>query len=247
LLLDLRLHELYEQVDRFVIIEANITHQSKRKKQNFDISNFKKFKKKIQYFFIEDIKPTENSWSIENQQRNKINLGLSNLSQDDYVMISDLDEIPNSKKLQQIKKNKYSVFLQKFYYYKFNLINNIEPNWFGTKACKLKYLPSPQKLRQLKIYPWWRLDKKFIKVINDGGWHFSYLMNEEAIAQKIMAFAHKEYNKEIFTDTTLIKKKIDNKKDLFDRNFTFSKMKLDQTFPEFLLKNKELYKTFIED
>ena len=121
-----------------------------------------------------------NSWEKENFQRNLIMEGINKAQPDDYILISDLDEIPNPKKLQNIYKHKYSVFNQSVFYYKFNLKNISETNWYGTRCCKKKYLISPQKLRNEKIknYPFWRLDKIYKKkfnIIEDGGWHFTYI------------------------------------------------------------------------
>ena len=178
LILDLRLNYLNNYIDYFIIVESTYTHSGQPRKLLFDINNFSKFKDKIKYIVLQnepqnleevydyDNEDTVNSKLIlnavkrENLQRNTIQKGLDQASQSDFVLISDVDEIPNLKNLNFEKINKkIVVFNQKYYYYKFNLkLSNVE--WFGTKGCLKKYLISPQWLRNIKgrAYPWWRFD-----------------------------------------------------------------------------------------
>ena len=125
--LDLRLNILHESVDFFVIVESTTDHQGNEKKLNFDINKFKKFQKKIIYVVVEDTLETikkphigQNSL-VERHQRNCINRGLKNCSDNDLVIISDVDEIPNLNKINLFnKKNRYAVFSQKKFDYKLN-------------------------------------------------------------------------------------------------------------------------------
>ena len=80
------------------------------------------------------------------------------------------------------------------FYYKFNLHNITEPNWIGTRVCKKKYLKSPQWIRNQKIkkYQVWRI-KKYIQkfqwnIIEDGGWHFSFVMSNNGYKEKNRIF-----------------------------------------------------------
>ena len=102
-------------------------------------------------------------------------------------MISDIDEIPNFSAIKNLTNNKYSVFKQKMFYYKINLLNKTEPFWFGSKICKKKYLKSPQWLRSQKIkkYTFWKFYKIKWNIIENGGWHFSFLMTPEHIRKKL--------------------------------------------------------------
>ena len=140
--LDLRFNILYDSVDFFVIVESTTDHQGRNKKLNFNIENFKKFKKKIIYIVVEDtldsIKKThigQNSL-VERHQRNSIMKGLKNCNDNDLVIISDVDEIPDLNKLHLFNnKNRYAVFCQKKFDYKLNLLNETEGDWFGSKFC----------------------------------------------------------------------------------------------------------------
>ena len=104
LLLELRLNILNKYIDYFVIVEGNKTWQNNIKKFRFDINKFKKFKKKIIYIQVSDMPDGDNPWVRENFQRNCIERGLSRSSEDDLIIISDLDEIPNPDAINKFKK-----------------------------------------------------------------------------------------------------------------------------------------------
>jgi len=251
MLLDLRLNVMNKFVDFFVIVESKYTHQGKVKDKKLNLSDFKKFKDKIIHIYNESKFENYNSWEKENFQRNLIMEGINKAQPDDYILISDLDEIPNPKKLKNIYKHKYSVFNQSVFYYKFNLKNISETNWYGTRCCKKKYLISPQKLRNEKIknYPFWRLDKickKKFNIIEDGGWHFTYIKTLSDIKKKIKSFAHKEFNKDKYLDDTYLKQKIDNGEDLFERDFKFKKIEVNQNnLPTYLVENINNYSSWL--
>ena len=217
LLLDIRLNYLDKFVKKFVITEANYTHNGNRKKFNFDINKFKKFKDKIVYIKVDkepkNIIKLEEGESREKRgeklilngmardyfQRECIKKGLVEASEDDVILISDLDEIPNLQNFDFSKlKNDILLFEQKIFYYKLNLhYENFI--WHGTRAIKKKNLLSPQWLRNIKgkKYPRWRLDiyfskKKYSNLIfeKNGGWHFTCLRKPQDLEKKLLNFAH---------------------------------------------------------
>ncbi len=253
--LDIRLNILDEFVDYFVIVESTTDHQGNIKKLNFDISKFKKFEKKIIYIVVKDTlesikKPHlgQNSL-VERHQRNSIMRGLKDCKDDDLVIISDVDEIPDLNKLKLFnKKNKYAVFLQKKFDYKLNLLNETEGDWHGSKICLKKDLKSPQWLRDLKFkkYSFWRIDKiRNLQIIKDGGWHFSYLQNTQNILKKIYSFSHGEHNRPEFANEKSIEEKIKSKKNIFGLKFSYRKVDIDHTFPKYILNNMGKLKEWI--
>ena len=215
--LDLRLNILDKYVDYFVIVESSFTHKGEERKLRFDDKKFKKFKNKIIYL-VYDNKPKNikeilddeheddqsrkfifNSILRENGQRNFIINGLKDANEEDLILISDVDEIPNLEKLEINKINqKIIMFKQEMFYYKFNL-KLPDFFWTGTKACKKKYLKSPQWLRNIKDrkYSYFRFDVLFsetkfidIKIVENGGWHFTNLKNAEEIELKLKSYLH---------------------------------------------------------
>ena len=174
--------------------------------------------------------------------------GIKNADDNDLIILSDVDEIPNLNKLNEFDKKKYAVFSQKMFMYKLNLLNLMENNWHGSKICLKKNFKSPQWLRDLKFkkYPFWRVDKiRNIQIIKDGGWHFAYLQSPENISKKIKSFAHGEFNKENISNEENIKLKIERGQDIFDRGYSLKKVEVDQSFPEYILKNKDKLKEWI--
>ncbi len=212
LVLDLRLNILNNYVDKFVIAEATKDHTGKDKKLNFNINNFSKFKNKISYIIVEDM-PTnlkfyKKNWPVhhlrDQHQRNALARGYEDSNDEDLIMISDIDEIPDPNKIKIFDvKNKYACFIQKNFQSKINLLNISDKNWMGTKIIKKKYIKSPQWLRNIKTAKpsFWKFYKpRQPQLIYDGGWHFSFLKNPKGISKKIQSYSHSEYNKSIYTD-----------------------------------------------
>ena len=242
MLLDLRLNILDQYVSKFVICEATYNHNGEKKKLNFDINNFLKFKSKIDYIVLDEkpknlrkidqkdnnklieSKTLDNALIRENFQRNFTFKKLMESEDNDLILINDLDEIPNLKDFKYQKK--ITIFKQKMLYFKFNLMY---PNilWSGSKICKKKYFISPQWLRNIKTkkYPWWRIDilfskKKYnqIQVINNGGWHFTNVKSPKEIHHKMKNFLHHYEYENSGLQTQDIEKLIKEKKALYNYN-----------------------------
>ena len=282
-ILDLRLNALNQHVDYFVIVESSFNHKGDKRRLRFDITKFKKFENKIIYLVFdnepkkiekifqidsEDLKSQKfisNAVQRENGQRNFILKGLNNALDNDLILISDVDEIPNLENINFNKiKAKIFIFKQHMFYYKFNLkLPNLI--WSGTKACKKKYLKSPQWLRNIKDkkYSYYRLDAFFsekkhinIKLIDDGGWHFTNIKTAKEIENKLKSYLHhREFDINPMT-TDEIEKIIRDKKAIYNLNVdkTVSKIgngdKLEkfplQKLPKFLQNNLENYKEWID-
>ena len=248
---NLRFEILSKVVDKFIICESKYDHKGNKKDLNFNLDN-KDFEKKIIYLLKEYPFPENSSpWEKQALQREYIFKGLDICHPDDLIMFSDPDEIPNPLKLKNIHlKKKFGIFLQKHFVYKINLSNPFEEPWEGTRICKKKNLLSIDFLRQKilskNINKFWRFDKeRNIELIQNGGWHFNNLFNAKEISIKLKTFAHEEFNKDKFTDVNIIQKKIDQKIDLFDRGNKYRKVDLDNSFPDYILNNKEIFKDFL--
>ena len=217
ILLDLRMNILDKYVDYFVVVESTFTHKGDERKLHFNHKRFKKFENKIIYLVYDekpkdikeilknDIEPDiSNKFIInallrENGQRNFIINGLKDADDDDYILVSDVDEIPNLEEVDFSKINqKILLFRQDMFYYKFNL-NLPNFSWTGTKGCKKRDLISPQWLRNIKDrkYNFFRFDTLFsktkymnIKIIDNGGWHFTNLKNANEIEYKLKSYLH---------------------------------------------------------
>jgi len=217
LMLEIRFNILDKYIDKFIISEARYSHSGEKKKLNFDIKKFSKFKKKIIYqvidnepddliYYKEDDNLFEkkvdmriNSIKRISLQRNKLIDSLHEANDDDYIFYSDNDEIPNFENFDfENNKSKIIIFKQKLFYYKFNLLCDWV-DWYGTKGCKKKDLISFSWLREIKAKKYFpfRIDTYFsinkysnVKIINDGGWHFSQLKTPEEIEIKLLNQEH---------------------------------------------------------
>ncbi len=257
LVLDIRLNTLNEYVDHFVIAEATLDHAGNEKKLNFDIKKFSKFKNKINYLVIEDLPKHVGSFkkdwhpahARDQFQRNSLERGYKNFNEDDLIMISDIDEIPNPKKISEFNiKNKYACFIQKNFQVRLNRLNSTEQNWPGTKICQKKFLKSPQWLRNIKTKKrkiWNFYKDKEPQIILDGGWHFSFLKKNEQILRKIKSFAHQEFNTDNLTSLEGIENRVNLGVDIFERQYQYKKIQLDESFPEYILENRSKFKDWI--
>ena len=248
LLLDLRLNILSKYVKKFILVESKFDHQGNKKKNFFQINKFNKFKDKIIHIQIDHFpKEFSSSWERENFQRNYISASTKDLLDDDYIIISDVDEIPNFESLKNLEKYKFTAFEQLNFCYKFNMKNMTYPKWYGSKLCKKKYLKSPQWLRNLKVreFSFFQFYKTKWNIIRNGGWHFSFLMKPSEIKNKIKSFAHDEFNKKEFLEIDQIKQKIKLGKDLFNRDQKYIRVNIDNKFPKQIFDNMDKYKEWI--
>jgi beta-1,4-mannosyl-glycoprotein beta-1,4-N-acetylglucosaminyltransferase len=261
LLLKVRFETLFKDIDKFVIVEGNKYFNGEEKPQLFNIKKFEKYKEKIKYYFIENFPThTGNNYEYEDYQRNQIKRGFNELNSEDLILLSDADEIPNLKNKKFLDYDS-TVFLQNMYYYKFNIhwSEGLKWNhkWSGTKSCRFKFFETVDKIRKFRVrnIPWWRFDKKIKRhVETDGGWHFTFLMNANDISKKLIRFDHeinhllknKIYNKNDLINIDEIKKRILDLKDPYNRsNVKLKKVKIDNTFPEYILKNIDKLSDYI--
>ena len=261
MLVYIRLKTLFDKVDKFIIIEGDRYFNGDKKEKFFNLNKFNNFRSKIDYYFIDDYPLHDgNNWHYEYFQRNKIELGIKNLNDDDIVIISDADEIPNLKKSNFLKYDS-TVFLQKMYYYKFNIHYSEglkwSNKWPGSKSCKYKYFNNAQEVRRFRVkkIPWWRFDKKIKRYIEfDGGWHFAYLMDANQISKKISRFSHEikhvlqtnEYDKISLTNEKIINNKILKLEDPYGRkNIKLAKVEIDNSYPKEIFENKDKYADYI--
>ena len=270
---EVRLNVLKDKVDKFIVTESTFSHSGKKKKLNFDIHNYPKFKDKIIYVAIDKepqgiVEENNNPYLQRSNSLKRIALSydeslkeLKNFSNNDFIMLSDNDEIPNLNSEDFLKNNNSIVlFNQLFFYYKFNLLYD-KMIWPGTKGCTKGKLKSLSWLRNIKLkkYPFWRLDTLFsdtkyidINVIKDGGWHFTNLKSPEEMYDKFMNFGHHDEFRLSGITIEKIKEKIINKEMIYDHFADKSssnkwesnyKLKLadKKILPSYLINNKDKF------
>ena len=280
LILETRLNILDKFVDKFVICESTFTHSGKEKKLNFDIKKFPGFENKIIYL-VNDTEPSNIIYAqnkkeapeqmrpnamkrIANQREFLLN-GLQGANDNDLILYSDNDEIPNPETLNEnILKEKISIFEQKLFYYKFNLLYE-KLLWYGTRACRKKHLPKFEILRLIKPkkYPFFRLDTLFkknkrmdVQIIKNGGWHFTRVISPEEIHQKeLIAEHHDEYKlsgKDPKKIADLIKRRVidhnhfvDSTESKHGKEFKLKQLSIND-LPKHISQNIDKYRNFLD-
>jgi beta-1,4-mannosyl-glycoprotein beta-1,4-N-acetylglucosaminyltransferase len=278
LMFEVRLNTLDKYVDKFVVVESLYTHAGNKKKKNFDIDRYKKYKDKIIYILIDEepedlLTITNDSDEYLGHQRintlkrirlqyNALSEGIIGADKNDLIIVSDIDEIPNLETLEKKIENKILLFQQRLYYYKFNLLYQ-NYKWFGSKACKKKDLINFEWLKYIKNkkYNLFRLDILFsknkyinVKIIENGGWHFSKVKNEEDIFYLLSNYGeHNEFEKsgllakdykEFINQGVLPYDHFLDKKSSIENKFS-KRIKLEKNndkLPNYLLQNLEKYK-----
>ena len=282
LMMDIRFNTLNDQVEKFIVVESLFSHSGNKKKLNFNINDYSKFKDKIIYLVIEkepDNIKISNDGKINSLDKRMNSLkrieqsydfmfnGLKDAGEDDLILLSDNDEIPNLKSDQFLKsKSNVFIFKQMMFYYKFNLhYENLK--WFGSKGCKKKNLKNMSWLRNLKNkkYSWWRFDTFFSKlkvrnleIIDDGGWHFTNIKSPEDLFEKFKNFGHHDEFDESGIDIEFIKSKINNKEVFYDHfadktksekwKASYKLRKIDNVLlPKYLKNNTEKFQDWFDN
>jgi len=256
-LVELRIKYLSDIIDYFVIVEADVTHTGKEKKWNFPKildNELKEFSHKIKYHQMKvdlekaDREKSKNygagtwgrSFKVDNMQRNYIKNACEKFLSDDIIIISDLDEIPSREKINFIKSCDFKViapvaFDQALFHLNCKYLS-LE-RWIGSVAITKQLIEKfePQVFRNYK---------NRISCFSDAGWSFSSFGGVNRVREKFNAFAHEEYNKDMYTNEANIIKSAELGKDLFHRDV--KKQKVDKNFfPKDLLKlmenNPEFY------
>ena len=281
MMMDVRFNILNEYVSKFIVVESLYSHSGKKKKLNFDINDYPKFKDKINYIIIDKepdnidkenkssekkISKRMNSIKRIEQSYEYMSKGLGEINDDDLVMISDNDEIPNLESVDINKiNNNFLVFEQLFFYYKFNLLYD-KLLWPGTKACKKKNLKNFSSLKNLKTkkYPFWRIDTLFsevkkinLKIIENGGWHFTNIKSPKDLFEKLSNFGHHDEFELSKITIENLQAKIDNRevfydhfadkssKSKWDNNYKLKKID-NNLLPIYLNENKEKFKKWFD-
>jgi beta-1,4-mannosyl-glycoprotein beta-1,4-N-acetylglucosaminyltransferase len=271
-LLEIRLNELNDVVDKFVLVEATRTFQKQPKPLYFQENKhlFKDFEHKIIHIVV-DKYPTfwkkfrvPTPWDYDDHQKEHILLGLQNCKDDDVIIVSDLDEIPRAEKVKEYAYTEgIKVFRQYFACYFLNNIckkindyegkakAQINENGFGwwQGSVMLSYKDLKSKTKTIEKTRLQRdLAEPQVKIIHQGGWHFSYMGGMERIIKKLESLAHPEFNNDFYKNEQKVKELILSGKSLFSENEFFERVDIFNTeipFPKYVKENLNKFKHLI--
>lgn len=265
-LLEIRLNELDPVVDKFVLVESTRTFQKEEKALVFEQNKerFSGFSDKIIHvvvnrfpgFFNKLRTPT--SWDYSNFQKNQIKRGLGNCKPDDVIIFSDLDEIPRASKIQEFKDVPGTkIFQQRFFSYFLNCAFTDCPDedslikrcgdvyWKGSVMDNFKNFNNAKEFRKRRNYQ----GKGYVQ-IQDGGWHFSYLGGLESVMYKLRSLEHASestYKFDYLNDAAQVEKLINSGHDLYGRDFKYKFCQIDNSYPDYVLKNLDQYQHLIKN
>jgi beta-1,4-mannosyl-glycoprotein beta-1,4-N-acetylglucosaminyltransferase len=244
-LLEIRLNILNDYVDKFIITEGDVTFSGLPKESHF-LNNKERFAKWEDKIILNQINipECESPWHREIYSRNAmVNLDIFN--DDDLIIMSDGDEIPNPEILEQasewVSDDTHFTFEQSCYAYWMN--NLYSDKWFGTRAATYKYVNNTtvDDIREGTE------DESKItgSIITNGGWHFTYLGDESHIRQKINSFCDRHFDVPEVTEN--ISKNLEGGTDVLNRtHITYSTVDLDDSFPQYIIDNQEKYSHLIK-
>lgn len=257
-MLNIRLHVMDSVVDKFVISEATETFSGLKKPLYYEENKemFAEFKDKIIHVVVDDT-PQGGTHERDTFQKNAVTRGLKDCTDNDIIIFSDLDEIPNPEKIREILQNfrpdKIYHFAQRLFYCYLNMeevsgkllsyageFEGVErKKWIGTKMCSYKLLREQGLLLGELRFP----ERKEIGIrVEDGGWHFGYMggHNErdirKRVQEKVVSAAHQEYNsRHVLGNVT---NQIKDGKDIFGRDARFIRCNIDDTFPDYIREHQ---------
>ena len=253
-ILKIRLNVLSPVVDKFVISEATETFSGLPKPLYYEENKelFAEFQDKIIHVVVEDT-PKGDTHYRDTFQKNAVTRGLKGCTDEDIIIFSDLDEIPNPDKIREIlqnfQKDKIYHFAQRLFYCYLNMeevsgsllsyAGEFEgvahKKWIGTKLLSYQLLREQNLLLGELRFP----ERKQIGIrVEDGGWHFGYMGGHgqkdirKRVQEKVISAAHQEYNsKHVLSNVT---DQIKDGKDIFGREAQFVRCEIDETYPEYI-------------
>ncbi len=238
-MLELRLNILNDVVDYFVVCEAEETHSGQPKRLNFldNHDRFRQWQNKIIYVNAGELSNgNRNSWQREYYHRTRISEGLHSAERQDWIIVSDCDEIPKPSAIKHIKDSGLQAVKLEldFYYYDFN--HRVAQGW-AVGAYRHWIEGDPNKIRTCAGYN--------PMTINNAGWHFSYFGGAQAIIEKHAAFMHHADPGvgDLPHDVTYISDRIEANLDLYGRDLKVERVPTADTLPRYVLDNAEKYRT----
>lgn len=243
-ILRIRLEELYEVVDEFILLEFNQSFSGKPKKQKFDPKHFYKYSEKLKTFFISaDTSEREpDPWARESFQRNYFS-NLIDTSSGSLVLLSDVDEIPSREAIRQIREkhgnDTFYGFQLQLHYFVFDYINVSGPaaKQISTVAFPANYLEhgtADQARKSIKA------GEQRAETLYNSGWHFSYFSDFSGLKTKIQDFSHQEFNSEEFFSSVDINQILTLNLDLFSRQDHIWQKYTPRTLPKLLQHDLEI-------
>lgn len=260
-ILDIRLNEMYDVVDYFVIVEANTSFRGNPKPFNLESNwdRYQKFHAKIRYIKVEDIPTTQSSydytlynrysqennlspqspWTREAYQRDCILRGLYDMTDDSWIIVSDCDEVLRSSTIQKLRDDTKSKIIGcrlSFFYFKLNFMSKNAASWLGPIACRGNDFHSAQYSRQSK--------NRASIIYDHAGWHWSYLGDESTIKYKIQNFSHAEHDHPHLLNNLNLETMLQTHSNMYGST-DYVSLNITDYWPDYIAQNVNLWQNYI--
>lgn len=202
--LDIRLAELADTVDCFVIAEATTDFVGNPKPLHFleNAARYAAFAGKIRHIVVDDMPAdTDSPWTREFHQRNALARGVADATAEDWIILSDVDEIPRREAVRGLNQCRYAMvgFRMSLSYFRVNFVaTGVESQSVWSIAYRGGETIQPQDVRDLRAHfrdgVIQRQNPGRVADIPHGGWHLSYMGDEAALFEKVRSFSHQEVN-----------------------------------------------------
>jgi len=253
-ILEIRLAQMWNEVDYFVILESPTTFKGYPKPltvlENWD--KFERFHSKmIRHTLNIEGQNFKDTWAHERFQRDAIYdqivpqlTGDQKIEQGDVILVSDADELVRDQVLQTLRYCDFPRKLtlgSKIFYYSYEFLSR-GPEWVHPQATYYDGANTvkPQELRDEQ--------GNFARITyHNAGWHCSYCFGKiDDIAVKLHSFSHQEYNTPEYTNRAKILRRVINGVDLFDRyDPGFARLENNEDIPQYVKDNKEKFNYMI--
>lgn len=238
-LLPMKLEELWDVVDYFLLIESPQTYTGIDKTLWFasHADRFTKYREKLLNTAV-SFPDRYGPWDREREQREFALTYLDAKFKDYILLYSDMDEIVSANSIREWLDGLQvpTQLEQRMYYYWLNNLM-VSDTWCGGKIMWRKDITRP-----LTVI---RYDGNLPKIKN-GGWHFSFLGGPERIKQKIVSYAHSELIH--YASAENIDQSLLTGRDIFHRpEIVFSFVPIDGTYPKYLLEHIDAYAHMIKE
>ena len=245
-LLEVRLHELYDTVDYFVLSEATVTHRNTPKPLYYDLNKdrFKDFQNKIIHNVITDASDVYHGdpWNIDHYMHDNIH-SKDLIKDSDTVIIGDADQIVKASVLKTLDLGVPYFFEMLYYYYFFNCIH-LDMLWTSSFIFPKQMMVS--KAHVIRYHA--EQTRLHFERVPDGGWHFSYMGGIESIKAKIRSFSDASVDVPHFLDDAHLLQVINEGRDLYNRTCEgrMAFVPLDGRFPKYILENQDKFAKHIK-
>lgn len=250
--LEIRLNELDNEVDYFVLVEGTETHSGQPKPLHFaeNKQRFEKWLPKIIHIVIDDWPPfvagnSDSPWVRERMQRQAILQGLGNIGEYDVLILGDADEIASAKAVRNYKRHMGMCRLQMNLYYYYLNCQSMKNNGKWQESRIIPYQVFKEQHLDPCLARYTPVEN--LPTIPDAGWHFSFQGGVDEVIKKIQSYSHQEYNKPEIIDRKRVEQMLAEGKDVFGRwDMDYCTVPIDDSYPVYIKNNLDKFRHMIK-